>query len=81
MVNTKVAIKEVQLIEEEQEILDDVEKDPEAKVMEDLIRYDLDVPRAILKAQGLKSVRSPPEAHGPNPTQIRKMGQPRPAQS
>ena len=37
-------MKEVQLIEEEREILDDIRKDPEAKVLEDLIHYELDVP-------------------------------------
>ena len=33
---TKVAMKEVQLIEEEHEVLEDVGRDPEAKVVEDL---------------------------------------------
>ena len=37
-------MKEVQLIEEEQEILEDFEKDPESKVVEDLICYELDEP-------------------------------------
>ena len=44
MVSTKVAIKEVQLIEHEQEILEDVRRDLEAKVVEDLICYELDEP-------------------------------------
>ena len=30
-------MKEVQLIEQEQEVLEDIGRDPEAKVMEDLI--------------------------------------------
>ena len=37
-------MKEVQLIEEEQEVLEDVERALEAKVVEDLIRYELDEP-------------------------------------
>ncbi|GFZ19130.1 hypothetical protein Acr_27g0008690 [Actinidia rufa] len=41
-VSTKAAMKEVQLIEQEQEVLEDVGRDPEAKVVEDLIRYELD---------------------------------------
>ena len=39
-----ISTKEVQLIEEEHEVLKDVERDPEAKVMEDLIHYELDKP-------------------------------------
>ena len=37
-------MKEMQLIEEEHEILNDVGRDPETKVVEDLIRYELDEP-------------------------------------
>ena len=37
-------MKEVQLIEEEHEILDDIRRDLEAKVVEGLIRYELDEP-------------------------------------
>ena len=37
-------MKEVQLIDEEQDVLEDVGRDPEAKVVEDLIRYELDEP-------------------------------------
>ena len=37
-------MKEVQLIEEEWEVLEDVGRDPEAKVVEDLIHYELDEP-------------------------------------
>ena len=44
MISTKVVIKEVQLIEEEHEVLEDVRRNPKAKVMEDLIRYELDEP-------------------------------------
>ena len=44
MVSTKVAMKELQLVEEEQEILEDVGSTPKANVMEDFIRYELDEP-------------------------------------
>ena len=44
MVSTKATLQEVQLIEEEHEVLEDNGRDPEAKVMEDLIRYELDEP-------------------------------------
>ena len=37
-------MKEIQLIEEEHEVLEDVGKDPEARVVEDLIFYELDEP-------------------------------------
>ena len=37
-------MQEVQLIEKEHEVLEDVGRDPEAKVIEDLIRYELDEP-------------------------------------
>ena len=37
MISIKEAMKEVQLIEEEHEILEDVKREPKAKVMEDLI--------------------------------------------
>ena len=43
-VSTKAAMKEVQLIEAEQEVLKDVGRVPEAKVVEDLICYELDEP-------------------------------------
>ncbi|GFY91447.1 hypothetical protein Acr_07g0016430 [Actinidia rufa] len=43
-VSTKGATKEVQLIEQEHEVLEDVGRDLEAKVMEDLIHYELDEP-------------------------------------
>ena len=35
---------EVQLIEEEREVLEDIRQESEAKVMEELIRYELDEP-------------------------------------
>ena len=37
-------MKEMQLIEEEHEVLKDVGRDPEAKVVENLICYELDEP-------------------------------------
>ncbi|GFZ16802.1 hypothetical protein Acr_26g0000720 [Actinidia rufa] len=43
-VSTKPAMKEVQLIEEEMEVLEDIWRDLEAKVVEDLICYELDEP-------------------------------------
>ena len=43
-INTKAAIQEVQLIKEEQEVLEDIKRDPETKVVEDLMRYELDEP-------------------------------------
>ncbi|GFZ11574.1 hypothetical protein Acr_22g0009720 [Actinidia rufa] len=43
-VSPKAAIKEVQLIRKEIEVLEDVGRDPEAKVVEDLIRHELDEP-------------------------------------
>ena len=43
-VSTKAVVKEVQLVKEEREVIEDVGKIPKAKVMEDIIRYDLDKP-------------------------------------
>ncbi|GFS40490.1 hypothetical protein Acr_00g0068850 [Actinidia rufa] len=40
-VSTKMAMKEVQMIEENTEVLEDVGRDPEAKVIEELVRYEL----------------------------------------
>ena len=37
-------MKEVQLVEEEDEALEDVGRNPKAKVVEDLIHYELDEP-------------------------------------
>ena len=37
-------MKEVKMVEEENEVLEDVGKTPEAKVLEDLMRFDLDKP-------------------------------------
>ena len=34
-------MKEVQLVEQEKEVLEDIGRTPEDKVMEDLIRYEL----------------------------------------
>ena len=44
IVSTKATMKEVQLVEEEREVLEDVGRTPETKVAEDLIRYELDEP-------------------------------------
>ncbi|GFZ01188.1 hypothetical protein Acr_14g0008230 [Actinidia rufa] len=41
-VSTKMAMKEVQMIEENTEVLEDVGRDPEDKVIEELVRYELD---------------------------------------
>ena len=41
-ISTKATMKEVQLVEEEIEVLEDIGRTPEDKVMEDLIRYELD---------------------------------------
>ncbi|GFS37062.1 hypothetical protein Acr_00g0049520 [Actinidia rufa] len=41
-VSTKMAMKEVQMIEKDIEVLKDVGRDPEAKVIEELVRYELD---------------------------------------
>ncbi|GFZ08576.1 hypothetical protein Acr_20g0003840 [Actinidia rufa] len=46
-VSTKVAVKEVQMVEEDIEVLEDVGRDPEAKVIEELVRYELDEPTNI----------------------------------
>ena len=43
-VNTKATMKEVQLVEDERKVLKDVCRTPEAKVLEDLIIYELDEP-------------------------------------
>ncbi|GFY99310.1 uridine kinase-like 4 [Actinidia rufa] len=54
-ISTKATMKEVQLIEKEREFLEDVGRDPEAKVVEDLIHYELEEPssdRFFLIEQG-----------------------------
>ncbi|GFZ21140.1 hypothetical protein Acr_29g0003020 [Actinidia rufa] len=43
-VSIKAAMKEVHLVEEEYEVLEDVGWNPEAKVVEDLVRFELDEP-------------------------------------
>ena len=43
-ISTKTAMKEVQLIEEEHEVLDDIGRDPKAKVVKALLHYELDEP-------------------------------------
>ncbi|XP_057491387.1 uncharacterized protein LOC130777131 [Actinidia eriantha] len=42
--STKTTVKEVQMVEEDIEVLEDVGRDPEAKVIEKLVRYELDEP-------------------------------------
>ena len=37
-------MKEIQLVEEKHEVLEDVRSNPESKVMEDLMCYELDEP-------------------------------------
>ena len=44
MVSTKESMKEVQMVEEERKVLEDVGNTLEAKVVEDLICYDLNEP-------------------------------------
>ncbi|GFS40182.1 hypothetical protein Acr_00g0066980 [Actinidia rufa] len=44
IVSTKMAMREVQMIEEDIEVLEDVGRDPETKVIEELVRYELDEP-------------------------------------
>ena len=44
MISTKATMKEVQLVEEEREILEDVRREPKAKVMENMIHYELNEP-------------------------------------
>ena len=41
---TKAALRDVQMVEEDIEMLEDVGRDPETKVIEDLMRYELDEP-------------------------------------
>ncbi|GFS32686.1 hypothetical protein Acr_00g0024030 [Actinidia rufa] len=53
-VSTKVTMKEVQLIKKEQKVLEDVGRDPEAKVVEDLIRYELSLDRFFLMGANLE---------------------------
>ena len=44
MISAKTAMQQVQLIEEVQEVLEDLERDLEARVVDNLIRYELDEP-------------------------------------
>ena len=41
-ISTKTPMKEVQFIKEKHEVLKDIRRDSKAKVVEDLIRYELD---------------------------------------
>ena len=43
-VSNKATMKQVQLVKEEREALEDVGRIPEAKVVEDMIHYELDEP-------------------------------------
>ena len=43
-VSTKAAMKKVQLVKEKMEVLEDVRRTPDDKVVEDLICYELDEP-------------------------------------
>ncbi|XP_057490953.1 uncharacterized protein LOC130776722 [Actinidia eriantha] len=43
-VSTKAVVKEVQMVEEDIEVLEDVGRDPKAKVIEELVGYELDEP-------------------------------------
>ena len=45
IVTTEATMREVRLVEMEWEVLEDVGRIPEAKVVVDLVRYDLDEPR------------------------------------
>ncbi|GFY90940.1 hypothetical protein Acr_07g0011360 [Actinidia rufa] len=44
IVSTKATVKEVQMVEEDIEMLEDVGRNPEAKVIEELVRCELDEP-------------------------------------
>ncbi|GFZ05420.1 hypothetical protein Acr_17g0009920 [Actinidia rufa] len=46
IVSTKSTVKEVQMVEEDIEVLEDVGCDPEAKVIKKLVRYELDEPNS-----------------------------------
>ena len=55
-------MQEVQLIKEEHEVLEDVGRNPEAKVVENLIRYELDEPssdRFFLTCANWRNGREP----------------------
>ncbi|GFY93006.1 hypothetical protein Acr_08g0014020 [Actinidia rufa] len=43
-ISSKAVMKEVQMVEEDIEVLEDVGRDPEAKVIEELVRSELDKP-------------------------------------
>ena len=44
MINIKTSMKEVQLVEEERKVLENVDRIPKEKVVEDLVRYELNEP-------------------------------------
>ena len=59
IVSIKAAIQEVQLIEEEHEVLEDIKRDPEAKVMEDLIWISQSQTVSFLPVQTWRNGREP----------------------
>ncbi|GFY96809.1 hypothetical protein Acr_11g0011150 [Actinidia rufa] len=61
-VSMKVAMKEVQLVKEEHEVLKNVERNLEAKVVKDLVHFKLDEPSSdhfFLTGANLKNEREP----------------------
>ncbi|GFZ00954.1 hypothetical protein Acr_14g0005890 [Actinidia rufa] len=78
IVSTKMARKEVQMIEENTEVLEDVGRDPEAKVIEELFDISF-LPRAAIKGQVLADFVaefSPrPEIPGPIQSKLLEKGQ------
>ncbi|GFZ00952.1 hypothetical protein Acr_14g0005870 [Actinidia rufa] len=76
-VSTKMAMKEVQMIEENTEVLQDVGRDPEAKVIEELVRYELGEQgsdRFFLVGSGLNECERP-EIPGPIQSKLLEKGQ------
>ncbi|GFZ04686.1 hypothetical protein Acr_17g0002580 [Actinidia rufa] len=77
IVSTKMARKEVQMIEENTEVLEDVGRDPEAKVIEELVRYELGErgsDRFFLVGSGLNECERP-EIPGPIQSKLLEKGQ------
>ncbi|GFZ14402.1 hypothetical protein Acr_24g0005920 [Actinidia rufa] len=61
IVSTKAAVKEVQMVEEDIEVLEDVGRDLEAKVIEELVCYELDEPssdRFFLTGPGTEPIET-----------------------
>ena len=65
-ISTKANMKEVQLIEEENKVLKDVGRDPETKIMKDLIRYELDEPSSNLSFSLVQTWRNERELSSSN---------------